>query len=129
MNMNEANELVEKRKDQGRKLFKPAKFLALKRGKSYPKKHGAVMVYNDDLIEIRYDTYVPNLSVYLNGQIVLDFHDGHIKSFIPAFWVDHLKSLAEPVLLEEKQRLLELEKKRKAEYLARFGIAQAEGRG
>lgn len=122
--MNEARELVEIRKDQGRKLFNPAKFLALKRGKRFPKKHGAVMVYTDNILEVRYDTYDPNLSVSVNGQRVLEFHSGHIKRFIPDSWVAHLKELAEPILAEEKQRKVDLEKERQAEYLARFGVTE-----
>jgi hypothetical protein len=117
-------ELVEKRKDQGRLLFNPAMILAEKRGKRYPKKHGAIMVFKDELIEVRYDTYAPNLSVYLNGQIVLDFQLGEIKSYIPAFWVDHLKALAAPILLEEEWRKLEEEKQSEAEYLAKWGITE-----
>jgi hypothetical protein len=118
----EARELVEKRKDQGRELFNPAKFLALKKGKRYPKKHGAVMVYTDSVLEVRYDTYAPNLSVSVNGQRVLVFHLGSITRFIHGPWVEHLTTLAEPILEAEKQRKIEEAKKREAEYLAQWGI-------
>lgn len=115
-------DLVEFRKEQGHKLYPSARILALEKGKRYPKKHGAVMVYTDSVLEVRYDTYAPNLSVSVNGQRVLEFHLGTIERFIPEAWVSHLKDLAEPILAAEKQRKIDEAKKREAEYLARFGV-------
>jgi len=108
-------DLVEKRKDQGRELFNPAKMLALKKGKRYPKKHGAIMVYTDS---------APNLSVHVNGQRVLNFHLGRITSFIPSHWVARLEALAAPILAAEKLKEKEQAKKREADYLARFGVTE-----
>jgi len=120
----ELRELVEKRQDEGRKLFNPAMMLALKRGKEYPKKHGSIAVYKDEILEVRYDTYEPNLCVNVNGQTVLDFHSGHIKKFLPDSWVNHLIEIAEPILEEEDKRKIEEERKRDAEYLANWGITE-----
>lgn len=115
-------ELVKKRSEQGRKLFKPAKFLALKRGKKYPKKHGSVFVYTDKILEVRYDDYGANLSVRVNGQRVLDFHLGHITSFIPDTWVGHLQELAAPILAQEELRIIERQRESEAKYLEKWGI-------
>ena len=115
-------ELVKQRQEQGRKLFAPARALAMRKGRTHLKKHGSVKIYRDSVIEVHYDTYAPNLSVYVEGKSVLYFHLGHIQRFIPNAWVEHLLQLAAPIMEQEERERQEKEAKREAEYLAQWGL-------
>ena len=93
------------------------------------KGHGYWLTYEDDKIKIMYDTYYPNVTVYIktNGEnkLVL-LHSGHgiDHEYHPGFW----EKYADEVLLPKavtKRGIRELKRKEQqdAERLAKFGPA------
>lgn len=115
-------EQIQQLAEEGNTLFRPAKLVALKLGKRYPKKHGANMIYQDAVIRVSYDTYVPNLSVYNNGKRVLSFHIGKIDSYINGPWVVHLRELAHPLVIAEEAEQIAEEKEKERQRLAKWGL-------
>ena len=90
------------------------------------KKHGSYMIYEDDKIQIAYDTYYPNLDVYIKTPekktlVLLRSGHGHNQEYHPGAWEQYVLSLV-PKALEAKQKAESeaLERKRAEEKKA-FG--------
>ena len=73
------------------------------------KKHGGYLHYEDGLIEIQLDTYVPNISIALvmEGKQVPVFSASHHSwdrpsRYNPGAWTGHLEQLAERAAEAEK---------------------------
>ena len=112
---------IKERQEEGKKLFYPAKMLALHLGTKYPKKHGAIMRFsagiNQEFFTIHYDTFAPNLTVFnYDENVVLNFHLGSITTYKRGPWVYCLQELAKPVIkgaeMEKEREKLERERKR-----------------
>lgn len=72
------------------------------------KKHGSYLIYEDDKVQISYDTYYPNLDVSIRmddkWKLVL-MRNGHgfNQEYHPGAWEEYIKSLA-PKAIEAKER-------------------------
>ena len=108
--------------EEGNTLFGPAKIVAMRLGKKYPKKHGANMIYKDAIITVNYDTFAPNLSVNHLDRRVLTFHLGKIDSYIRGPWVKHLRELARPLHEVEEAEKIAKEKEAERKRLAKWGL-------
>lgn len=113
---------IKRRQEEGRTLFHPAKLIACKYGVTHPKKHGSVLVFKDHILEIHYDTYAPNLTVYQNGISVLYFQLGKIQRYVPSDWVKHLRELAKPLLINEEAEKIAEQRERERKRLANWGL-------
>ena len=118
MTNEDIEEQIAIRKAEGRRLFYPAKMLAIRLGEERPKKHGSIMVFKagigKEFFEIHYDTYAPNLSIYnCEGDYVLNFSLGNITCYKPGVWQEYMLSFAKPILknIEDEKRM---EKEQKA---------------
>jgi len=97
------------------------------------KKHGGYNIYEDDKIKIYYDTYYPNVDVYVklpNGteQMVLNRSGhGYNQEFHSGEWENYCKDILYPKALEAKKKYEEeMKKKEQAEHENKFGNATEE---
>jgi len=120
--MSDIEKEIKERQEEGDDLFYPAKVIALKLGKDWPKKHGSVRIYKDQILEIHFDTYVPNLSVNNSDERVLTFHQGDIRLYRRGAWVHYLKKLAKPLIAQIKKKEQEEADRRQKERLYRWGL-------
>ena len=92
------------------------------------KKHGGYLIYEDDKVELSYDTYYPNCDVYVktNGEKHHVFgHSGHGHDYIrrPGAWENYIEELYKKVPeAKELKKKEELERQRK-ENKEKFGCA------
>lgn len=73
------------------------------------KKHGGYDIYEDDKIEIWYDTYFPNLSIYVKKGsekvcVLSKSGHGHVSEYHPGKWEDYIREL-HPRALEAKRKI------------------------
>jgi hypothetical protein len=90
------------------------------------KKHGSYLIYEDDKIQIAYDTYYPNLDIYIKTPekkvlVMLRSGHGYNQEYHPGAWEQYVASLI-PKALDAKQKAEseEIERKR-AEERKSFG--------
>ena len=82
------------------------------------KKHGGYNIYEDDKIKIAYDTYYPNVDVYVkidsNWKLVL-LHNGHgfDQEYHPGVWLKYVEDCLYPKALIAKTQHEENKKERK----------------
>lgn len=87
------------------------------------KKHGGYEVYEDDKIKIMYDTYYPNVCVYVKIDSKKDLAaiysgHGHIQEYHPGHWEKYVSDKLYPAALLAKDEYLkakELKKRRDLE--------------
>lgn len=82
------------------------------------KKHGGYDIYEDDKIEISYDTYYPNRSVYVKfgskKELVHVSSDDKTSTHRPGKWEEYITELYEKALeLKKKEEARNLEKAEK----------------
>lgn len=108
-----------------RELITIAKFLKTSHSS---KKHGGYDIYENEYIKISYDTYCPNVRVYvkMNEQCKLVLlHSGrgcNHQEHHPGAWEKYVTNVLYPKALEAK-KLAEAKEKQdeQAEYLKKFG--------
>ena len=79
------------------------------------KKHGSYKIYEDDKIYISYDTYYPNLQVYIkvgdDRKMVAKFSGhGHTVEYHKGKWEEYAMSLLQAALARKQQKALEAQK-------------------
>lgn len=89
------------------------------------KKHGGYQVYEDEKVAIWYDTYYPNLTVYVKDgdkQVAVLSRSGHgyNAEYHPGQWEDYLRSLYPNAIEAKKAKEVELAAKKEAERRSRF---------
>lgn len=90
------------------------------------KKHGYWYIYEDDKIKIMYDTYYPNVDVYLkiNGEeklVLLRSGHGIVQQYHPGAWEKYCENVLLPKAIEAKKVAeAEREAREKKEKESRF---------
>ena len=79
--------------------------------RSSTKKHGGYLHYEDEVIQISLDTYIPNLgiSIIRDGQPIPVFSAGHHshgepQRYNPGLWVQYLQSLVPKAQAADAER-------------------------
>ncbi len=91
------------------------------------KKHGGYDIYEDDLIQISYDTYYPNLAVYINKndkwQLVLCYNGGGFsEKHHPGAWENYVIEILYPKAVgAQKTAEIKIQQNKDAEFNKKFG--------
>jgi len=97
------------------------------------KKHGGYMIFEDDKVEIIYDTYYPNVDVYVKGaegkKHLVMCYSGHgfMQEYHHGEWESYLEDKLYAKAVEAKKEKTKREIARKqAEYQTKFGSVSKE---
>jgi hypothetical protein len=90
------------------------------------KRHGGYQIYEDEKVEIWYDTYYPNLEVYVKRgdqktTVLLRGGGGHTQEHHPGKWEEYVRSLSPKAMAAKKTQERQLVEKREQEKQKRFG--------
>jgi hypothetical protein len=90
------------------------------------KKHGGYNIYSDDKIECSYDTYYPNIEVYVKHDdkktmVLMHNGGGFNQTYHPGKWEDYILSLREFALSAKQKHDENRESQKEKERLEKFG--------